>query len=72
MDAVYDLGFGPEYHWRARVTRYVPETDFELEFITADDDWTGTHPSASRTQQAFRRRFLKASIHGDSRGPAGQ
>ena len=41
-DAVYDLGFGPGYQWRARVTRYEPDTDFELEMVTADDDWTGT------------------------------
>jgi uncharacterized protein YndB with AHSA1/START domain len=41
-DATYDLGFGAEYQWRARVTRFTPDTDFELELVHADDDWTGT------------------------------
>jgi uncharacterized protein YndB with AHSA1/START domain len=40
--AVYDLGFGPGYDWRARVTRYEPARAFELEFVEADIDWTGT------------------------------
>ena len=59
-DAIYDLGFGPEYQWRARVTRYAPETDFELEFVTADDDWTGTRvgfhlePRGAATWMQFR------------------
>ena len=59
-DAIYDLGFGPEYQWRARVTRYAPESDFELEFITADDDWTGTRvgfhlePRGDATWMQFR------------------
>ena len=29
--ADYELGFGPGYDWRARVTRCAPNTDFELE-----------------------------------------
>ena len=40
--AEYDLGFGPGYDWRARVTRCVPNTDFELELVHADGDWTGS------------------------------
>jgi uncharacterized protein YndB with AHSA1/START domain len=43
--AVYELGFGPGYDWRARVTRCDPESDFELELVQADDDWTGTRVS---------------------------
>jgi uncharacterized protein YndB with AHSA1/START domain len=38
----YELGFGPEYDWRARVTRSVPDAEFELELTRADADWTGT------------------------------
>ena len=40
--AEYELGFGPEYEWRAKVTRCVPGAEFELEMTRADADWTGT------------------------------
>jgi uncharacterized protein YndB with AHSA1/START domain len=40
--AEYELGFGPEYDWRARVTRSVPNAEFELEMVRADSDWAGT------------------------------
>ncbi|HLF15110.1 MAG TPA: SRPBCC domain-containing protein [Bacteroidota bacterium] len=40
--AEYELGFGPGYSWRARVTRCVPDTEFELKMTSADSDWTGT------------------------------
>lgn len=40
--AEFDLGFGPEYDWRARVTRCVPESEFELQLVRADPDWVGT------------------------------
>lgn len=40
--AEYKLGFGPGYDWRARVSRCVPDTEFELELIEADKDWRGT------------------------------
>jgi uncharacterized protein YndB with AHSA1/START domain len=40
--AEYELWFGPEYDWRARVTRCVPDLEFELEMTRADADWTGT------------------------------
>jgi len=40
--AEYDLLFGPEYRWRARVTRCVPRAEFELELVHADADWMGT------------------------------
>ena len=39
---VYDLDFGPGYDWRARVVRCDPDTEFEIEMISADADWTGT------------------------------
>jgi uncharacterized protein YndB with AHSA1/START domain len=40
--AAYTLGFGPEYDWRARVTRCIPGSAFEVEITQADPDWTGT------------------------------
>ena len=38
----YELGFGPGYDWRAVVSRSVPDKEFELEIVSADDDWRGT------------------------------
>src|SRR5690242_16617202 len=38
----YTLWFGPEYDWRAVVSRCVPETEFELELTKADEDWQRT------------------------------
>lgn len=58
-NALYDLGFGPEYQWQARVTTYSPDSAFELEFVKADDDWTGTRvgfqlePRGDRTWLRF-------------------
>lgn len=40
--AVYELGFGPGYAWRAVVTRCVPDAELELHLTHADADWTGT------------------------------
>jgi uncharacterized protein YndB with AHSA1/START domain len=40
--AEYQLWFGPQYDWRATVTRCVAEAEFELEIVRADQDWTGT------------------------------
>lgn len=40
--AEYELGFGPEYDWRSRVSRCVPDSEFELEMVRADSDWLGT------------------------------
>jgi uncharacterized protein YndB with AHSA1/START domain len=37
-----ELDFGPTYEWGARVTRSVPDREFELEITRADADWTGT------------------------------
>ena len=42
VGAVYELGFGPGYDWRARVARCEPVRAFELEFVEADADWSGT------------------------------
>ena len=40
--AKYELGFGLGYEWRAVVSRYVPDTEFELTLTGADGDWQGT------------------------------
>jgi len=40
--AEYELGFGPGYDWRAVVSRSVPDKEFELEIVSADEDWRGT------------------------------
>jgi uncharacterized protein YndB with AHSA1/START domain len=40
--AEYELWFGPEYDWRARVTRCVPDSEFELQMVRADNDWIDT------------------------------
>jgi uncharacterized protein YndB with AHSA1/START domain len=40
--AEFALWFGPDYDWRARVTRVVPATEFELQMVKADPDWLRT------------------------------
>ena len=40
--AEYELWFGPEYDWRAVVSRCVHGSEFELEIVSAQDDWLGT------------------------------
>lgn len=40
--AEYVLFFGPKYDWRGRVTRYTPQSAFELKMTNADPDWMGT------------------------------
>ncbi len=40
--AEYELWFGPQYDWRAKVTRCVPNSEFELEILRADKDWSRT------------------------------
>ena len=40
--AEYELWFGPEYDWRAKVTRCVADAAFELQMTRADADWLGT------------------------------
>lgn len=42
LGAEFKLGFGPEYDWRAQVTRCAPNVEFELQLTRADADWTGT------------------------------
>ena len=40
--AEYEFWFGPQYHWRAKVTRCVPSSEFEIEILCADTDWNHT------------------------------
>jgi len=40
--STYELFFGPEYDWRARVTRCVPDAAFTLELTEALPDWIGS------------------------------
>ncbi len=40
--AEYELGFGPQYDWRALVRTYAPDVKFALEMTDADNDWRGT------------------------------
>jgi uncharacterized protein YndB with AHSA1/START domain len=57
--AEYELWFGPEYDWRAKVTRSVPSQSFELTMTRADGDWLGTRvafdltPGTDATQVRF-------------------
>jgi len=60
VGAGYQLWFGPEYDWRAEVTRCDPESDFELLIVSADSEWIGTlvgfhlEEKDGATQMSFR------------------
>lgn len=55
----YQLGFGPEYQWQARVRKYTPGKEFEFEMTKSDSDWDKTHvgfviePADSGSQVQF-------------------
>jgi uncharacterized protein YndB with AHSA1/START domain len=55
----YELWFGPEYDWRAKVTEAVPSRRFALEITGSDEDWMGTsvafalEPARSGTRVRF-------------------
>jgi uncharacterized protein YndB with AHSA1/START domain len=40
--AQFELWFGPQYDWRATVTKCLPSSEFELQLVEADPDWLGT------------------------------
>jgi uncharacterized protein YndB with AHSA1/START domain len=40
--AEFELGFGPNFDWRASVTKCTPYSAFELQLVLADPDWAGT------------------------------
>jgi uncharacterized protein YndB with AHSA1/START domain len=58
----YALGFGPEYAWRALVSKAEPPRRFELQLTEADADWMNTAvgfeltPTAGGTQVSFYHR----------------
>jgi uncharacterized protein YndB with AHSA1/START domain len=62
VGSVYELDFGPEYQWRAVVTRAEPGVAFELRMLESDADWSGTRvgfelsPIADGTQVSFYHR----------------
>jgi uncharacterized protein YndB with AHSA1/START domain len=41
-DGIYTLYFSPGYQWKARVSKFKPDSLFELQLTEADEDWTGT------------------------------
>ena len=59
LNTEYELGFGPGFEWRARVTRCSPPTSFEVELTQAGADWVGTRvgfqlePAGDMTQVRF-------------------
>ncbi|MEZ5294362.1 MAG: SRPBCC domain-containing protein [Vicinamibacterales bacterium] len=50
----YDLGFGPEYQWKALVAAVDEPRWIEWEMIEADADWTGTRVGARLTETGER------------------
>lgn len=42
LGAQYQLWFGPDFDWRALVTKCVANQEFELQLQVADEDWMGT------------------------------
>ncbi len=69
LDSVYALGFGPEYDWEAKVTRFVKDLEFELELVEASDEWIGTRvgfrlaPRGDHTQVSFWHSGWKEETH---------
>ena len=48
---VYTLGFSPQYIWKAVVTKYESNKEFELQMTDADADWIGTKVGFSLIQK---------------------
>ena len=42
VGGTYSLDFGPQYIWKAVVTKYSPDRELEWQFTEADADWLGT------------------------------
>lgn len=40
--AEYELWFSPDYDWRAVVACYIPDSEFEMDITSAQEDWLGT------------------------------
>ena len=55
-----ELSFGPPYEWRGRVTRCIPDREYELEMTVAMREWQNTRvgvrlePSTTGTMVYFR------------------
>src|SRR5262245_59616590 len=49
--AEYELWFGPQYDWRAFVSRCKPDEEFELEITRAAEDWMGTRVGFHLTER---------------------
>lgn len=49
--AEFQLYFGPEYDWRAVVSRCLPGKEFELQLTQAMQDWVGTRVGFSLSEQ---------------------
>ena len=47
----YELDFGPGYDWKARVSTWLPDSDFELTLTESEDDWKGTRLGFHLEQQ---------------------
>jgi uncharacterized protein YndB with AHSA1/START domain len=67
VGATYELDFGPEYQWRAVVTKAEPGAAFELRMTGSDDDWRDTvvgfelQPNGATTQVRFYHRGWPAA-----------
>jgi len=48
---IFKLFFGDEYDWRAVVSKYIPNKEFELTMTEADADWTHTKIGFSLTDK---------------------
>ncbi|MBV9073468.1 MAG: SRPBCC domain-containing protein [Acidobacteria bacterium] len=55
----YSLFFGPDYDWRARVTKYRVNSAFELEITKAHPDWLGTRVGCELQEEASDRTSLR-------------
>ncbi|MCB0819728.1 MAG: SRPBCC domain-containing protein [Bacteroidetes bacterium] len=42
LGGIYDLYFEPDYYWKAEVTKWIDNREFELRMIKSDQDWNGT------------------------------
>ena len=50
--AEFTLYFTPEFDWRAKVTRYVPDREFELQVTKAQEDWQDSRVGCTLTPEA--------------------
>src|SRR5262245_49191298 len=50
LGSEYELFFGPDYDWRAKVSRAVPGREFELVMGRSDRDWMGTRVGFELTE----------------------